>query len=134
MNIFRKKKSGREYSEKKLKNQLKEFFKSPDFLEAAVFSMKAQGVYGVDHDINVYICLPNLVYKNIGKQVAQLIQSISKVDFTFVYTEDRIKDTKRQCLEKGLKKKQLQKINTRAKKLEDKLQIKIRNHDEDDDY
>lgn len=132
LNIFRKKKAGKEYSEKKLKNQLKEFFKSPDFLAAALFAMKAQGVYGVDNDINVYVCLPNIVYKNIGNQVAIIIQELSRVDFKFVFTEDTIKETKRQCLEKKLKPKKLKEINKVVNKIGKKYDIKAKNHDEDD--
>lgn len=131
--IFKKKKAGKEYSEKKLKNQLKEFFKSNEFLEAAFFSMKAQGVYGEDSDINVYVCLPNIVYKNIGKQIASIIQELSGMDFQFVYTEKAIKDSNRKCLETSLKRKQLKAINKKVKKAEEKFKLKHLNDTDDED-
>lgn len=133
ISLLRRKRDGKDYSEKKLKNQLKEFFKGVDFLEAAFYSMKAQGIYGIDNDINVYVCLPNIVFKAIGKETASMIQELSGMDFQFVYTEKIIKDTKRKCLEKGLKKKQLKKINKAVKKAESKFKIKRRD-DEDDDW
>lgn len=133
--IMKRKKAGKEYSEKKLKNQIKEFYKSADFLEAAFFSMKAQGVYGVDKDINVFVCLPNLIFKNLGKQTAAIIQELSGMDFQFVFTEKTIKDSKRRCLEVGLKKKQLKKIIKVVKKAESKYNFRDRrDYDEDGDW
>lgn len=133
--LLKRKKDGREYSEKKLKNQIKEFYKSADFLEAAFFSMKAQGAYGVDNDINVFVCLPNIIFKSIGKQTAAIIQELSGMDFQFVYTEKTIKETKRKCLDDGLKKKQLKQINKAVKKAESKYKFRRRDdYDEDDDW
>lgn len=133
INIFKAKKAGKEYSEKKLKRQLKEFFKTRDFLESVFFSMKAQGIYGVDNDINVFVCLPTIVYKNIGLEIANLIQELSKVDFRFVFTEKDIKETKRQILEKSLKKKELKEINKSVAKAEKKFKMKLEREDDYDD-
>lgn len=132
INIFKAKKAGKSYSEKKLKRQLKEFFKNPDFLEAAFFSMKAQGVYGVSNDINVFVCLPTLIYKNIGAEIAKMIQELSKMDFQFVFTEKDIKESKRKILEKSLKKKQLKEINKAIAKAEKKFKMRVRDDDYDD--
>lgn len=132
--LLRAKKRGKEISEKKLKRQIKEFFKSADFLEAAFFSMKAQGVYGVDNDINVFICLPTIIFKEIGQEMASIIQALSKMDFQFIYTEKTIKETKRECLERTLKKKQLKAINKAVKKAEEKFKIRCRSEDLDDDF
>lgn len=134
INLLKAKQHGREISEKKLKRQLKEFFKSVDFLEAAFFSMKAQGVYGSNNDINVFICLPTIIYKAIGPKMATLIQDISKVDFPFVRTEKDIKSSKKACLEDTLKRKQLKAINKSVKKAEEKFKIRCRDEDFDDEF
>lgn len=133
INLFKKKKLGKDIPEKKLRRQLKELYKSKTFIEACYLVMKAQGVYGVDKDINVFVCLPTLIYKNIGAEIASLIQELSKVDFEFVYTEKDLKATKREILERSLKKKQLKEINKSVKKAEHKFMIKCNLDDDDDD-
>lgn len=133
INLLRNKKKGKDYSKKKLARQLKEFFKSVDFLEAAYYSMKAQSVYGIDKDINVFVCLPTLIFKEIGQEMASIIQELAGVDFQFVYTEKSIKETKRKILEETLKRKQLKKINKVVRKAEKKFQFRCRDDDDDDD-
>ena len=132
INLIRKKKDGKEFPEKKLRRQLKELYKSRDFLSATFTAMKAQGVYGVDSDINVFVTLPTLVYKEIGEEIAALIQEMANVDFKFVYTIKDLKETKREILEKSLKKKQLKEINKSVKKLEEKYRLKCDMDDDDD--
>ena len=133
INLLRAKKKGKEYSEKKLKRQIKEFFKSPDFLEAAYFSMKAQSVYGVDKDINIFVCIPTIIFKEIGQNMASMIQERSGADFQFVFTEKTIKESKKECLEESLKKKQLKQINKAVRKAEKKFQFRCRDKGFDDD-
>ena len=133
INLLRAKKKGKEYSEKKLKRQIKEFFKSPDFLEAAYFSMKAQSVYGVDKDINIFVCIPTIIFKEIGQNMASMIQELSGADFQFVFTEKTIKESKKECLEESLKKKQLKQINKAVRKAEKKFQFRCRDEGFDDD-
>ena len=94
--------------------------------------MKAQGVYGIDSDINVFVTLPTLVYKEIGEEIAALIQEMANVDFKFVYTIKDLKETKREILEKSLKKKKLKEINKSVKKLEEKYRLKCDMDDDDD--
>lgn len=132
INLFRKKKDGKDFPEKKLRRQLKELYKSRDFLSAVFTAMKAQGVYGIDSDINVFVTLPTLVYKEIGEEIAALIQEMANVDFKFVYTIKDLKETKREILEKSLKKKQLKEINKSVKKLEEKYRLKCDMDDDDD--
>ena len=133
INILRAKKKGKEYSKKKLKRQIKEFFKDIDFLEAAFFSMKAQSVYGVDKDINVFVCLPTIIFKEIGQEMASSIQELSGVDFQFVFTEKTIKESGKKVLEESLKKKQLKEINKVVRKAEKKYEFRCRDDDFDDD-
>ena len=132
INLFRKKKDGKDFPEKKLRRQLKELYKSRDFLSAVFTAMKAQGVYGIDSDINVFVTLPTLVYKEIGEEIAALIQEMANVDFKFVYTIKDLKETKREILEKSLKKKQPKEINKSVKKLEEKYRLKCDMDDDDD--
>lgn len=132
INLIRKKKDGKDFPEKKLRRQLKELYKSRDFLSASFTAMKAQGVYGIDSDINVFVTLPTLVYKEIGEEIAALIQEMANVDFKFVYTIKDLKETKREILEKSLKKKQLKEINKSVKKLEEKYRLKCDMDDDDD--
>lgn len=132
INLIRKKKDGKDFPEKKLRRQLKELYKSRDFLSATFTAMKAQGVYGIDSDINVFVTLPTLVYKEIGEEIAALIQEMANVDFKFVYTIKDLKETKREILEKSLKKKQLKEINKSVKKLEEKYRLKCDMDDDDD--
>lgn len=133
LNLIRRKQNGKEFSEKKLRRQLKEVYKSKDFLYCAFSAIKAQGVYGVDNDINVFICLPTFIYKEIGEEIAALIQEMSHVDFKFVYTVKDLKATKREILEKSLKKKQLKELNKAVSKAEEKFKLHCRVDDDDDD-
>ena len=130
--ILRNKKKGKEYSKKKLKRQLKEFFKSIDFLEAAYFSMKAQSVYGIDKDINVFVSIPTILFKEVGQEMASIIQELSGVDFKFVFTEKTIKESGKAILEDSLKKKQLKEINKAVRKAEKKHEFRCREDDDDD--
>ena len=130
--LMRRKAKGKEYSEKKLKRQLKEFFKGMYFVQAAFTAMKAQNVYGDGSDVNVYVCLPTIVYKEIGPTMAAMIQQLSGIDFQFVFTQKDIKKDKK-ILEKQLKPKQLKKIIKVVTKAEKKFKIKCDNNDDDDD-
>ena len=133
ISLFNKKNNGKDVSDKKIRRQLKELYKSRDFLASCIVAMKAQGIYGVDNDINVFICLPTLIYKFIGEEIAAIIQEMSKVDFKFVYTVKDLKSTKREILEKKLKKKQLKEINKVVDKLEEKYNVQCSVDDDDDD-
>ena len=94
--------------------------------------MKAQSVYGIDKDINVFVCLPTIIFKEIGQEMASIIQELAGVDFQFVYTEKSIKETKRKILEESLKKKQLKEINKVVRKAEKKFQFRCKDEDDDD--
>lgn len=132
INLMRAKKKGKEYSKKKLNRQIKEFFKDIEFLEAAYFSMKSQSIYGIDKDINVFVCLPTIIFKEIGQNMAAVIQELSGVDFQFVFTEKTIKDTNKKVLEESLKKKQLKEINKAVHKAEKKYAFRLHDNDSDD--
>ena len=130
--IIRRKAKGKEFSEKKLKRQLKEFFKGMYFIQAAFTAMKAQNVYNDGKDINVFVCLPTLVYKEIGTTMAAMIQELSGMEFQFVFTQKDIKQDKK-LLRKQLKPKQLKKLMKVVTKAEKKFKIKCTGDDEDDD-
>ena len=79
------------------------------------------------------ILFGNLIFKEIGQEMASIIQELAGVDFQFVYTEKSIKETKRKILEETLKRKQLKKINKVVRKAEKKFQFRCRDDDDDDD-
>ena len=91
ISLFNKKNNGKDVSDKKIRRQLKELYKSRDFLASCIVAMKAQGIYGVDNDINVFICLPTLIYKFIGEEIAAIIKQYNKEhDRQILYHVDAI--------------------------------------------
>ena len=84
-------------------------------------------------DINIFVCIPTIIFKEIGQNMASMIQELSGADFQFVFTEKTIKESKKECLEESLKKKQLKQINKTVRKAEKKFQFRCRDEGFDDD-
>lgn len=133
-NILKKIKKDEDFSKKKFERELKEFLHSKDFIGAACASMKAQASYGVDSDMNIFIVIPNVVYKIIGEIMCKSIVKMAKVeDFKFIFTEDDIEKKGKKILKNTLKKKELKEILKSVKRLEKKHDLDYSGRDDDDD-
>ena len=96
-------------------------------------SLNQTAVEGVCGIINIFVCIPTIIFKEIGQNMASMIQELSGADFQFVFTEKTIKESKKECLEESLKKKQLKQINKAVRKAEKKFQFRCHDEGLDDD-
>ena len=111
-----KRKKGEDVSEKKFTKYVEEYLKSSDFIAAVCASAKAQATYGVDEDINIFVVLPGVVAKQLGKTIRKRIYKINK---------HNLSDT--------LRKKDLKAILNAIKSAEKKYKLDYRLDDDDDD-
>ncbi len=132
--LLRKKKSGEDFSEKKFDKYLKEFLHDEDFVGAVCATTKAQASYGVDQDMNIFIVIPNLVYKYLAKQIKKRVYKIvlrDKADIPFFMTQDDLEKTGKAALSTPLTKSQLKTILERVKKAEKRHKINYNTEDDD---
>lgn len=125
-----KRKKGEDVSEKKFTKYVEEYLKSSDFIAAVCASAKAQATYGVDEDINIFVVLPGVVAKQLGKTIRKRIYKIIKVDCEFVRLQD---DINKHNLSDTLRKKDLKAILNAIKSAEKKYKLDYRLDDDDDD-
>lgn len=131
--LLKAKKAKENYNKKRFKAELEEFFESKDFIGAVCAASKAQATYGVDEDINIFVVLPNLVYKMMADAYVNAFHVIPKIkDFKFAFTQEDIESKGRKILKKPLSKKRLKEVLKGIKKAEKKYKLKY-DFDEDDD-
>lgn len=120
--LLKKKKNKEDYNKKKLERMTDEFLKSADFIGAVCASVKAQATYGVKEDINIFVVVPGVVYKMLGKKIKERVYKLIKAEGNpeFFFLQDELK---KDDLKDGLKKKQLKAILEGVKKAEKKHKL-----------
>jgi len=131
--MLKKLKNKEEVNEKKMKRLLDEFFHSDDFIGGACIAAKAQGTYGVDDDINIFVVVPSVVYKTIGNDMAKRFEKIIKTDdeIKFIRTQSWIEDHggPKKALKRNLKRDELKQILKGIKRAEKKYGLKLKDID-----
>lgn len=123
-------KRGEDVSKGKLEKLTERYLKSKDFIAAACASIKAQAANGVTNDINIFVVLPNVVYKQLGTKIKKRLTKLVAVDFEFIRMQD---DINKKALTETLKKKQLKEILKVIAALEKKKKYLHDFNNDDDD-
>ena len=78
---------------------------------------------------NIFVVLPNIVYKFLGEKMIKKMKKLAKADFNFIFTQEDLKDDIK-MLKETLTKDQMKYIDKISKRVEEKYQI---NFSSDDD-
>ena len=127
---LRKKKDGDAINELKYAKELKDYLKDKSFI-ASVRSAFIAEIAKYPNTLNIFIVIPNLVWKYLGDEIAERIRHYGKFDFDNVFTQDDIKEKGFKILQNELSENQMKEIQKRVKKLESKYDLKFIGDDDD---
>ena len=129
--MLRKLKRGDDINPEKFENETKKFIKDKSFIVAVNVAFKALIAGGINSPLNIFVVLPNIVYKYLGKRIIKKMTKLADVDFEFIYTQDVLDDNIK-VLKTLLESNQLKEIDRLTKKLEKKYDLKFMSDDDDD--
>lgn len=127
--MLRKMKRDEPINEDKYKAETKKFVKDKTFIVAVNVAFKALIAGGIENPLNIFIVIPNIVYKYLGKKIIKKMNKLADVDFEFIYTQDVLEDDMKR-LKNLLGYDELKEIDHLTKKIEKKHDLKF---DSDDD-
>ena len=90
------------------------------------------GISNYPYALNIFVVLPNLVWKYLGDEITERIKKIAKMEFEFVYTQRDIKEKGMNILSRELDTTQLKEIDHRIRKIDKKYDLKFLLGDDDD--
>lgn len=128
-NMLRKLKRDEPVNMDKLKVETKKFTKDKTFIIAINVALKALIAGGTDNPLNIFIVLPNVVYKYLNKKIIKKMIKVAGAEFEFIYPQSVLEDDMK-VLRNLLGSDELKEIDRITKKVEKKYEIKFM---EDDD-
>ena len=128
--MLRKLKREEQVNPEKLENETKKFLKDKSFLVAVNVAFKALIAGGTDNPLNIFIVLPNIVYKYLSKRIIKKMNKIADTDFEFIYSQDVLEDSIKK-LRNLLGSDELKEIDRLTKKIEKKYELKFMQDDDD---
>ena len=131
LNMLKKKKNGEDYNKEKLDKEIKKFISDKSFVASINVAFKSLVVGGANNPRNIFIVLPNVVYKYLARKYVKKMIKLAKVDFNFIFTQDDLKEDMK-LLKNTLSNKQLKQIDEASKKIEKKYEISFKSDDDDD--
>ena len=129
--MIRKLKRGEEVNEDKLDKEIKKFIKDKSFIVAINVALKALIAGGTSEPLNIFVVLPNVVYKYLGKRIIKKMIKVADVDFEFIFSQDALEEDMKR-LKQLLDPKELKEIDQVTKKIEKKFELKFLQ--DDDEY
>lgn len=126
--FLKKKKDGEEVNEARLEKEIKEFLTDKSFIAAVRTAFMAENSKYPD-TLNIFVVLPNIVWKYLGKQIVKKMIKLSKMDFEFIFTQEDIEDNFK-LLKRELTADQMKDLDKRVKKMEKKYDLKFIGGDE----
>jgi hypothetical protein len=127
--MLRKLKRGDDINLEKFDNETKKFVKDKSFVVATNVAFKALIAGGVDNPLNIFVVLPNIVYKYLGKKIIKRMEKIADVDFKFIHSQEDIEDNLKK-LKVLLDVNELKEIDRVSKKIEKKFDLKFMQDDD----
>ena len=122
--MLRKLKKDEEVNPDKLTKETKNFIKGKPFTVAINVALKALIAGGQDNPLNIFIVLPDLVYKYLSEKIIKRIKKVSGLEFGFIYNQEVLKDDMKR-LKKLLSPEELKEIDKVTKKIEKKFDLKF---------
>lgn len=128
--MLRKLKREEPVNQEKLENEIKKFLKDKSFMVAVNVAFKALIAGGTDNPLNIFIVLPNIVYKYLGKKIIKKMNKVADSEFEFIYSQDVLEDSVKK-LRNLLGSDELKKIDRLTKKIEEKYDLKFMKDDDE---
>lgn len=128
---LRKMKNDEEYNQDRYEKEVREFLRDKSFISAVRTALMAE-ISNYPYALNIFVVLPNLVWKYLGDEITERIKNISKMEFEFVYTQRDIKEKGTKILSAELDTTQLKEIDHRIRKIDKKYDLKFLLGDDDD--
>ena len=128
---LKKTKKGEEVNPEKYERELKKFLKDKTFIVAMNVAFKALIAGGQDHPLNIFVVLPNIVYKYLGEVIIKRMKKVADTDFKFIFSQDQLKEDMKR-LKTLLGSTELKEIDKLTKRLEKKYDLKFYGNDDDD--
>lgn len=94
---------------RKIEDKLKDYLKSEDMTLSITATVNTINVFDDPRSANVFIVLPNKVYRAVGEDLTRRIKKLFKTDFDFIFNDDEILKNKK-LAKKKLKKNQVKEI------------------------
>ncbi len=126
--MIEKKKKKEEINEDKYEREIEYFLTDKAFISAACVAYRAVMAKG-DTPLNIFVVLPNIVYKMLGKKIIKKMIKLGKLSFDAVFSQEDIKENKDR-LKKSFGREQLDEIKAAAKRIEKKYELKFSVPDE----
>ena len=128
--MLRKLKKDEEVNKDKLEKETKKFIKDKTFVVAVNVAFKALIANGTDRPLNIFVVLPNVVYKYLGATIIKRMKKIAGTEFNFIFSQDVLKEDMK-CLKRLLGSEELKEIDKITKKIEKKYDLKFTSDDDD---
>lgn len=108
----------------KTENMLADFFEDRTFVGSVLSAIKGFLMEGDGWDAqkNVFIVLPNKVYKLLSDKILEQFYNLLSVDFQFIYSQTELEDQKK-LLTKDLKTKKMDELRKRLPKVAKKFKL-----------
>ena len=130
--MLRKLKKDEKVSQEKFEAEVKKFIKDKTFIVAINIAFKALIAGGKDNPLNVFIVLPNLVYKYLRKPIIKKMKKLADSEFEFIFTQEDLEEDMK-ILKSLLSPENLKHIDKVTKKIEKKYDLNFMK-DDDDEY
>lgn len=127
--MLRKLKKDEEVNKDKLEKETKKFVKDKTFIVAVNVAFKALIANGTDRPLNIFVVLPNVVYKYLGETIIKRMKKIADAEFSFIFSQDVLKEDMKH-LKKLLGSEELKEIDKITKKIEKKYDLKFSSDDD----
>ena len=132
--MLRKMKKGEDINPRAVENEISYFLDDPAFISSAVKAFRGLYCMGYSHHINVFVILPNMVYKFMSEAIIEKMIEIIRTDYRFVYSQEELKSIGYKKLAIPLKPSMLREIEENVKRIEKRYKIKYKKkYDWEDD-
>lgn len=129
-----KKERGDDINEDKFERRIHEYLTDKAFISSITQAFKALIAMGTRETLNIFVVLPNLVYKYLGNQIVLRMRRVAKLPFTCVFSQAELREDWRR-LRKLLNEDQLRDVDIATKRIERQWDLKYSETLEDyDDY
>lgn len=128
--MLKKLKNGDEINQDKFESETKKFLKDKSFIAAVNVAFKALIAGGTENPLNIFLVLPNVVYKYLAKKIIKKMNKLADVEFEFIFTQEALEDDMKR-LKKLMDPYQIKAVDKASKRIEKKYELKFIGDDDD---
>ena len=121
--MLRKKKKGEEINESKFAHEIEVWIEDTSFISVAIKTFKSVYGFGIDEPANVFVVIPNLVYKYLAEDIIEAMKDLADMEYSFIFDQGYIKETDYEILDHHLNRRQIKALHEQIKHLEKKYKI-----------